>query len=233
MRRADLLGMATYRIPRAVLVLGALSLTLAAPARGTATEPIDGRAPTVAYYDADAVLGATRTFAAEQSRLDRLAERYAADAAPLQAEVDELRARLRQSVGWSEAVRRALQTQLAARTIALLVRRAEGARELAQVRHAQLAGAEQRIVATVARVAGERALAVVVRTNASTRVLDENAIDLTPLVIAALDGQPSAPPRSEPGERRRLRIQSWAAIEPIGTGPSVKPKASGRAQRAG
>lgn len=210
MRRADLPGMATHPIPRRALTLAALTLLLAVPGRGAA-EALDARTPrgpTVAYYDADAVLDGTSAFAGERAGLDRLIERYDAESAPVRSEVDALRSELRRSVAWPADQRRDLETRLAGRTIALLVQRSEGAREIARTRAALLADEEQRIVRTVARVAGEHALSVVVRTNGSTRLLDQDAMDLTPLVIAALDAESGAPERSAPGERRRMRLQS-------------------------
>ena len=205
--------MATYPIPRRAVTLGALTLLLAVPGRGAA-EPLDARAlrgPTVAYYDADTVLDGTSAFAVERAGLDRLTERYESEAAPVRSEVDALRAELRQSVAWPADQRRDLETRLAGRTIALLVLRSEGAREIARARAALLAEEEQRVVRTVARVAGEHALSVVVRTNGSTRLLDQDAMDLTPQVIAALDAESGAEPRrSAPSERRRMRLQSCA-----------------------
>jgi hypothetical protein len=110
--------------------------------------------------------------------------------------------------------RRDLEARLAQSTIALMVARVESAQEIARVRDDLVARLDQGIVAAVARVARERGLAVVIRADASTTVLDEDAIDVSALVIDTLDETREAPEQPSPGERRRIRTQS---CEPAST----------------
>jgi hypothetical protein len=92
-----------------------------------------------------------------------------------------------------------------------MVARTEGARELAHERADVLERLEGSIVPAVVRVAQEHGLAVVIRTNEATVVLDEDALDLTGLVIDALDDARETPEPLTPREKRRTRLQSCDA----------------------
>jgi len=204
--------MATMRsIPRQLLLLLAVTAVLATPG-GVAAETADARAlrgARVAYYDVDAVLRATSSFAPERDQLVQLTDRYESEAAPLRREVHALRAAVLRDRAVPEAERRDLEARLAQRTIALLVVRTEGARALAGARMDLLERLERIIVPAVARIARERGFAVVVRADAGTVVLDENALDLTGFLVAALDGDSDdGVERAAPSERRRTRLQS-------------------------
>jgi Skp family chaperone for outer membrane proteins len=210
-RSADLVGMVMTRSipPQLVLLLGVAAF-LALPG-GAAAAPADARGPRapVAYYDIDAVLRAPSVFASERARLVRLTDRYESEAAALRREVHALRAQVMHDRALPEAERRDLEARLAQRTIALLVARTEDARELARARIELLERIERRIVPAVARIARERGLVVVVRADADTVVLDEDALDLTGFVVDALDdGAADGVEPASPSERRRTRLQS-------------------------
>jgi hypothetical protein len=112
------------------------------------------------------------------------------------------------------------ETQLAQRTIALLLLRADGLRDIAYEKDRVLDDVRSRITGAVARVAHANGYLVVIRTDRVTRVLDADAIDLTPRVIAELDREVGAtqetrepapapaPQEPQPAERRRTRMQS-------------------------
>lgn len=180
----------------------------------------DTAPPRVAFYDADAVLRDASTAATLRARLDGLQRRYDEAAAPLHGAIDELRVRVAADRGLPDGERRALEAELAQRTIALLVLRTEAAREVRSAEDAAVDDLQQRMAAAVAQVAGERGLAVVIRADRATRVLDEDAVDLTPLVVARVDRdagvlretrEPEEPRRPQPSERRRTRTQSCDA----------------------
>jgi hypothetical protein len=90
-------------------------------------------------------------------------------------------------------------------------------REVAAAKSVAVGDVDRRIATTVARVAREKGYAVVIRTDADTRVLDDDAVDLTPQVIAALDRELTparepepAPQEPQPDEHRLLRMQTCA-----------------------
>jgi Skp family chaperone for outer membrane proteins len=167
--------------------------------------------PTVAFYDAGAVLRATGVFAPERERLARIAADLDAEAELLRRAVYGLRDAVTHGRDLPEAERRDLEARLAQSTIALMVARTEGARELAHERADVLERLEGSIVPAVVRVAQEHGLAVVIRTNEATVVLDEDALDLTGLVIDALDDARETPEPLTPREKRRTRLQSCDA----------------------
>jgi len=185
-----------------------IALALAAPAVALAQQQL--RAP-VAYYDADAVTRGARTLGAERSRLERVEARYAADLEPLARAVHRLRDAVVRGRALPDDERRELEARLAQATIALIVARAEAGEEIAHERDVLRASLEQRIVPAVARVARERGLTVVIRTDAATAVLDEDALDVTALVIGSLDETETREAPS-PRERRRTRTQSCETV---------------------
>jgi Skp family chaperone for outer membrane proteins len=217
--------MAISRMVRGAVVLGVAGVLALAARRATGEPPSAStwRAPAVGYYDSDVILAGSKAFRAERARLDRLTRDYTAEAAPLERDVSALRDELRQTASWSDDARRDVESRLAARTIALLVLRSEERREIDQAHSALRDGADPRIVRAVMRLAGERGLPVVVRTDASTRVLDDDAVNLTPLVIAALDAEsPDGEPDGPAIESQPAHLQSCDAA---GTAPAPVPGA--------
>jgi len=191
------------------------------------------RAP-VAYYDAGVVMREARLFAAERAQLDRLVADRDAEVGPLERAVHRLRDAVVRGRDLPDDERRDLEARLAQSTIALMVARVESAQEIARVRDDLFARLDDGIVAAVARVASERGLAVVIRTDESTSVLDEDAIDVSALVIDTLDETREAPAQPAPGERRRTRTQSceaattseadaWSLASARGGAPSRAP----------
>lgn len=206
--------MATISASRSALLLLVAASVLAAGPAGAAD--LRAQQP-VAYYDADAVARDARALEPEWRRVAAVEERFVVESAPLRAEVDELRTLLGDAA-LTDPQRRVFETQLAQRTIALLLLRADGMRDIAQAQGRVLDDVRSRITGAVARVARENGYLVVIRTDRATRVLDDDAIDLTPRVIAELDREAGstretresapAPQEPQPGERRRTRMQS-------------------------
>lgn len=216
-RIADQLGMATISAFRSALCLLATvsAMLAAAPALSQ-----DLRAPhPVAYYDVETVVREAHALDPQWRRVAAVEERYVTESAPLRADVDELRTLLGASdANLSETQRRVFETQLAQRTIALLVLRTESMREVASVKHVAVGDVDRRIAATVARLAREKGYAVIIRTDADTRVLDEDAVDLTPQVVAELDreltpaSEPAPVPRDpQPLDPHLMRVQTCDA----------------------
>ena len=195
--------------------------TALGPGRATAG---DLRTPQpVAYYDVDVVARDARALEPEWRRAVAVEERLVAESAPLRAQVAELRTLLGDAA-LADRQRRVFETQLAQRTIALLLLRADGMRDIAQAKALALDDVEERITAAVARVARENGYVIVIRTDRATRVLDRDAIDLTPRVIAELDraagttqetrAPAPAPAPREPGLAERLRTRGQACDGP-------------------
>ena len=228
-RIADQLGMATIRVLRsAVLLLATLAIALPAAGAGPADTL---RAPQpVAFYDVDVVVREAHALDPQWHRATAVEERYVAESAPLRSELDELRTLLHDT-SLRDPQRRALETQLAQRTIALLLLRADSMRDIAAAKEAVIDDVELRISAAVARIAREQGHLVVIRTDRATRVLDEDAIDLTPQVIAeiertAAEARPTrepapAPQEPRPSEQRRTRLQTCAAERPSAIGTAA------------
>lgn len=199
------------------------SLLLLVAASVLATVPAaaeDLRAPhPVAYYDVDSVVREARALDPAWRRVAALEDGYVAESAPLRAEVDELRTIVRDR-SLPDAQRRVFEAELAQRTIALLVLRTESMREIVRTKEAVVGDVDHDITAAVARVAREQGYVVVIRTDRDTRVLDEDAIDLTPHVVAELDRAAAAtrnaavpapaPQEPQPDERHRTRMQACA-----------------------
>lgn len=208
--------MAKQPKPRALIRLFAAlvaSTTLLANALTASADTAAARRP-VGFYDADAVLRAAARTLPETAALDELLASYEAEAAPLQREVDELRAQVSAARESGDADRRTLETQLAHGTIALLIVRAEAREEAAALQEQMRDQLDHRIAAVTSRVASELDLPVVIRTDRFTRVLDEDAIDLTPQIVAAFGRAAIDQPRDEaPSERRRTRLQACAPDE--------------------
>lgn len=195
------------------LLVGVSAMLAAAPVSAQ-----DLRAPhPVAYYDVDTVVREAHALDPEWQRVAAVEQRYTAESAPLRADVDELRTLLgARDANLTDAQRRVFETQLAQRTIALLVLRSESLREVAAVKSAAVDDVDRRIARTVARVARAQGYAVVVRTDADTRVVDDDAVDLTPHVVAELDREAAAasapaPPEPQPVDPDLLRVQTCAA----------------------
>lgn len=215
-RIADQDGMATISAFRSAAALLGTLLVLAA--RPSAADPLRAPQP-VAYYDVDAVVREAHALAPQWRRVAAVEERYVAESASLRAEVNELRTLLADRAV-VDPQRRVFETQLAERTIALLVLRSDGMHEVAQAKASAVDDVEQRIAAAVARLARDEGYAVVIRTDRATRVLDDDAVDLTPRVIAELEREAGAtqetrepapaPEEPRPSERRRTRTQSCA-----------------------
>lgn len=209
--------MATISAFRSAAFLLAMMILLGAGA--SAADPLRAPQP-VAYYDVDRVVRDAEALGPETRQVAALEQRYDAEAAPLRAEVDELRTLLADRAV-VDPQRRVLETQLAERTLALLILRTEGMREIARARTLAATGdVERRIAAVVARLARDEGYLVVIRTDRATRVLDRDAIDLTPRVIEALDRTAGTqetrepvpvPQEPRPSERRRTRTQSCGA----------------------
>lgn len=197
-----------------LLLLATASVLVAAPASSQ-----DLRAPQpVAYYDVETVVREAHALDPEWQRVAAVEERYVAESATLRAEVNELRTLLgAPDANLSDTQRRVFETQLAQRTIALLVLRTDSMRDVAAAKSVAVGDVDRRIARTVARLAREKGYAVVIRTDADTRVLDDDAVDLTPQVVAELDreltpAREPAPPAEEPqlDEQRLLRMQTCA-----------------------
>lgn len=171
----------------------------------------------VAFYDGDVVLARAAAVAGEDARLVQLVERHAAESATLRRDVDALRAELAASAELPFAAQRELEARLAQRTVALMVAETEAAEEIERERSRIVDRLEGNVATLVARIAREHDLPVVVRTNRYTVLLDEDAVDLTGEVLAALDGAaPRAPDEELPPLRLRSRthLQSCAAGTP-------------------
>lgn len=209
--------MATIGLVLRRIIPLAIALALAAPGSSAATQ--EQRAP-VAFYDAESVARGARALAPERVLLDETEARYAAEIDPLARAVHRLRAAVVRGAGLPDAERRDLEARLAQSTIALIVARTEAAEEIALERDRLRASLERRVVPAVARVAREHGLAVVIRTDAATVVLDEDALDVTSLVIEALDETREAPGVPSPRERRRARVQSCETGASTGDGAS-------------
>ena len=203
-----------------LLLLATASVLVAAPASSQ-----DLRAPhPVAYYDVETVVREAHALDPEWQRVAAVEERYVAESASLRAEVNELRTLLgAPDANLSDTQRRVFETQLAQRTIALLVLRTDSMRDVAAAKSVAVGDVDRRIARTVARLAREKGYAVVIRTDAGTRVLDDDAVDLTPQVVAALDRELTqtrepAPEPQEPqmDEQRLLRMQTCARDVSVG-----------------
>lgn len=197
-----------------LLLLATASVLVAAPASSQ-----DLRAPhPVAYYDVETVVREAHALDPEWQRVAAVEERYVAESASLRAEVNELRTLLgAPDANLSDTQRRVFETQLAQRTIALLVLRTDSMRDVAAAKSVAVGDVDRRIARTVARLAREKGYAVVIRTDADTRVLDDDAVDLTPQVVAELDRElvqtrEAVPEPQEPqmDEQRLLRMQTCA-----------------------
>jgi len=167
----------------------------------------------VAFYDGEAVVARAATLVGADVRLARLVERHEAEVAALRDEVDALRDELAHAAVLPVAARREVEARLAQRTIALLVEQTEGEREIEDEERHLADGLRVGVASVVARVAHERDLPVVIRTNAHTRVLDRDAVDLTDAVLAALGAGAAPDERGDdaPGTlRARARLQACA-----------------------
>ena len=213
--------MATISAFRAgLLLLAAASVLAAAPA---SSQDLRAAHP-VAYYDVETVVREAHALDPEWQRVAAVEERYVAESASLRAEVNELRTLLgAPDANLSDTQRRVFETQLAQRTIALLVLRTDSMRDVAAAKSVAVGDVDRRIARTVARLAREKGYAVVIRTDADTRVLDDDAVDLTPQVVAALDRELTqtrepAPEPQEPqmDEQRLLRMQTCARDVSVG-----------------
>ena len=213
--------MATISAFRAgLLLLAAASVLAAAPA---SSQDLRAAHP-VAYYDVETVVREAHALDPEWQRVAAVEERYVAESASLRAEVNELRTLLgAPDANLSDTQRRVFETQLAQRTIALLVLRTDSLRDVAAAKSVEVGDVDRRIARTVARLAREKGYAVVIRTDAGTRVLDDDAVDLTPQVVAALDRELTqtrepAPEPQEPqmDEQRLLRMQTCARDVSVG-----------------
>ena len=213
--------MATISAFRAgLLLLAAASVLAAAPA---SSQDLRAAHP-VAYYDVETVVREAHALDPEWQRVAAVEERYVAESASLRAEVNELRTLLgAPDANLSDTQRRVFETQLAQRTIALLVLRTDSLRDVAAAKSVAVGDVDRRIARTVARLAREKGYAVVIRTDAGTRVLDDDAVDLTPQVVAALDRELTqtrepAPEPQEPqmDEQRLLRMQTCARDVSVG-----------------
>ena len=213
--------MATISAFRAgLLLLAAASVLAAAPA---SSQDLRAAHP-VAYYDVETVVREAHALDPEWQRVAAVEERYVAESASLRAEVNELRTLLgAPDANLSDTQRRVFETQLAQRTIALLVLRTDSMRDVAAAKSVAVGDVDRRIARTVARLAREKGYAVVIRTDAGTRVLDDDAVDLTPQVVAALDRELTqtrepAPEPQEPqmDEQRLLRMQTCARDVSVG-----------------
>ncbi|MFN8602045.1 MAG: OmpH family outer membrane protein [Candidatus Binatia bacterium] len=203
-----------------LLLLATASVLVAAPASSQ-----DLRAPhPVAYYDVETVVREAHALDPEWQRVAAVEERYVAESASLRAEVNELRTLLgAPDANLSDTQRRVFETQLAQRTIALLVLRTDSMRDVAAAKSVAVGDVDRRIARTVARLAREKGYAVVIRTDADTRVLDDDAVDLTPQVVAELDRElvqtrEAVPEPQEPqmDEQRLLRMQTCARDVSVG-----------------
>ena len=203
-----------------LLLLATASVLVAAPASSQ-----DLRAPhPVAYYDVETVVREAHALDPEWQRVAAVEERYVAESASLRAEVNELRTLLgAPDANLSDTQRRVFETQLAQRTIALLVLRTDSLRDVAAAKSVAVGDVDRRIARTVARLAREKGYAVVIRTDADTRVLDDDAVDLTPQVVAELDRElvqtrEAVPEPQEPqmDEQRLLRMQTCARDVSVG-----------------
>lgn len=203
-----------------LLLLATASVLVAAPASSQ-----DLRAPQpVAYYDVETVVREAHALDPEWQRVAAVEERYVAESATLRAEVNELRTLLgAPDANLSDTQRRVFETQLAQRTIALLVLRTDSMRDVAAAKSVAVGDVDRRIARTVARLAREKGYAVVIRTDADTRVLDDDAVDLTPQVVAELDRElvqtrEAVPEPQEPqmDEQRLLRMQTCARDVSVG-----------------
>ena len=203
-----------------LLLLAAASVLAAAPA---SSQDLRAAHP-VAYYDVETVVREAHALDPEWQRVAAVEERYVAESASLRAEVNELRTLLgAPDANLSDTQRRVFETQLAQRTIALLVLRTDSMRDVAAAKSVAVGDVDRRIARTVARLAREKGYAVVIRTDAGTRVLDDDAVDLTPQVVAALDRELTqtrepAPEPQEPqmDEQRLLRMQTCARDVSVG-----------------
>ena len=213
--------MATISAFRAgLLLLVAASVLAAAPA---SSQDLRAAHP-VADYDVETVVREAHALDPEWQRVAAVEERYVAESASLRAEVNELRTLLgAPDANLSDTQRRVFETQLAQRTIALLVLRTDSMRDVAAAKSVAVGDVDRRIARTVARLAREKGYAVVIRTDAGTRVLDDDAVDLTPQVVAALDRELTqtrepAPEPQEPqmDEQRLLRMQTCARDVSVG-----------------
>ena len=203
-----------------LLLLATASVLVSAPASSQ-----DLRAPhPVAYYDVETVVREAHALDPEWQRVAAVEERYVAESASLRAEVNELRTLLgAPDANLSDTQRRVFETQLAQRTIALLVLRTDSMRDVAAAKSVAVGDVDRRIARTVARLAREKGYAVVIRTDADTRVLDDDAVDLTPQVVAELDRElvqtrEAVPEPQEPqmDEQRLLRMQTCARDVSVG-----------------
>ena len=213
--------MATISAFRAgLLLLVAASVLAAAPA---SSQDLRAAHP-VAYYDVETVVREAHALDPEWQRVAAVEERYVAESASLRAEVNELRTLLgAPDANLSDTQRRVFETQLAQRTIALLVLRTDSMRDVAAAKSVAVGDVDRRIARTVARLAREKGYAVVIRTDADTRVLDDDAVDLTPQVVAELDRElvqtrEAVPEPQEPqmDEQRLLRMQTCARDVSVG-----------------
>jgi len=169
----------------------------------------------VAFYDADAVLARASVVAGEHdARLVRLVARHEAELSVLREQVDALRLELVHATTLPMAVRRDVESRLAERTVALLVEETEGGREIEVERRRVTERLQGGVAAVVARVASERGLPVVVRTDADTVVLDPDAVDLTDAVLTALGAGPRLDEDGPiaPDVRGRTRLQACAPV---------------------
>jgi hypothetical protein len=228
-RIADQPGMATISAFRsAVLLLVTMAVSVPAARAG---DPVALRAlQPVAYYDVDAVVREARTLDPAWRRVTAVEERYVAESAPLRSEIDELRTLLEDRT-LHDPQRRVFETQLAQRTIALMLLRTDSMRDMAAAKDVMVDDVEVRVAAAVARLAREQGHLVVIRTDRATRVLDADAIDLTAQVIAELereaaDSHPTrepapAPQQPRPSEQRRTRLQTCAGERPSAIGTAA------------
>lgn len=139
--------------PPSLLLLLSACVPAAAPASSQ-----DLRAPhPVAYYDVETVVREARALDPAWQRVAAVEERFVAESAPLRTEVNELRTLLGvRDANLADAQRRVFETQLAQRTIALLVLRTESMRDIAAAKSGAVGDVDRRIATAVARVAREQ-----------------------------------------------------------------------------
>jgi Skp family chaperone for outer membrane proteins len=226
-RIADQPGMATISAFRSAVLL-LLTMVLSVSVARAESAAKQRTLQPVAYYDVDEVMREAHGLDPAWQRVAAIEERSAVESATLRSEVDELRTLLADETV-RDPQRRVFETQLAERTIALLLLRSDSMRDIAAARLAVVDDVDLRIAAAVGRLAREQGHLVVIRTDRATRVLDADAIDLTSQVVAELgrevaDTRPTrepAPAEPRPSEQRRTRLQACAGERPSAIGTAA------------